>query len=110
VTDTRADPNDLGNRFVVASHSRPAPCFARFDRNDVIGVRVTFRGQFPFGFPKNLPIPGLPRFHVVFNGWRSTITVNTSGQAKNQRVLNDDDMAPCLDKAMELVKLRDGRF
>jgi hypothetical protein len=100
---------DLGSRFVIASHSRPAPCFARFDRNDVIGARVTFRGQFPFGVPNNVPIPGLPRFRVMWNGWRSTISNNVIGQAKNNRV-QWELMGPAFDRAMELVKLRGGRF
>ena len=101
---------DLGNRFVLASHGAPLPCYARFDRNDVIGCRVTFRGAYPFGVPNNVPIPGLPRFRVVFNGWRSTITANADGQAKNQRVMNLEDSKPYFDRAMEMVKLRGGRF
>jgi hypothetical protein len=101
---------DLGRRFVIASHDQPMPCEARFDRNDIIGARVTFKGQFPFGFPKSTLIPGLPRFRVLLNGWRSTITSNTDGQQKNARMPNSSDRIGMISEALELVKLRGGKF
>jgi hypothetical protein len=101
---------DLGARFALASHSRPAPCYARFDRNDVIGVRVTFRGPFPFGVAKNVPVPGPPHFRVLLNGWSSPIAINTDGQSKAPRTLNVEEQSPALTRAMELVKLRRGAF
>ena len=102
-------PADLGNRFAISAHHRPVPCFASFDRNDIIGCRVTFRGPHPFGVPNNTPIPGLPRFRVLFNGWRSTITNNADGQVKNRRFSNAD-LIGWADNAMRLVRCRGGRF
>lgn len=100
---------DLGARFAFCSHVSPLPIFARFDRNDVIGIRVTYRGPYPFGIAPNVGIPGRPRFRTVFNGWLSTITNNRDGQSKNTRV-RTDDLPPMIDHAMGLLRERRWRF